>query len=287
MLIDTHAHLNFSSFKKDLDEVIKRTLAENIRVINVGSKYETSRKAVEIAEKYEEGIYAAVGLHPIHATPDFIKKRIEPEEGGFLASGEDFSKEKYLELAKSKKVVAIGEIGLDYYYRPKTKKKIEEFKNKQKEVFLKQLGLAEELDLPVIIHCRMAHQDVADILKFQISSTKSQKNPNFQNSKLRGVVHCFTGILAEAQEYIKMGFYIGFNGIIFKLDLDEVIKQIPLEKILIETDCPYLTPPQEEDKRNEPIFVKYVVEKIAGLKNLNYEKIAEVTTQNARNLFRI
>lgn len=281
MLIDTHAHLNFNAYKKDLDEVIKRTIAENIWIINVGSKYKTSKRAVEIAEKYAEGPYAAVGLHPIHSTPDFIKKRIEPEEGGFLASGEGFNKEKYEQLARSEKVVAIGEIGLDYYYRPKTKRKIEEFKNKQKEVFIKQLELAEELNLPVIFHCRMAHQDLIEILKSQI-----------QSSKLRGVVHCFTGTLEDVKKYIDMGFYIGLNGIIFKLNLDEIIKQIPLEKILIETDCPYLTPPLPslalaKDGRNEPIFVKYIAQEIAKIKNITFEKVAEITTLNARALFQI
>ncbi len=277
MLIDTHSHLNFSAYKKDLGEIIKQTLNENIWVINVGSKYETSKKAVEIAENHKEGIYAAIGLHPIHSTPDFIKKRIEPEEGGFLAAGEEFNKEKYKELARSEKVIAIGEIGLDYYYRPKTKKKIEEFKNKQKEVFLEQMDLAKELNLPIIFHCRMAHEDLIEILS----------NSKFQNSKLRGVIHCFTGTLEEAKKYINMGFYIGLNGIIFKLDLDKIIKEIPLEKILIETDCPYLTPPQEGNKRNEPIFVKYVVQKIADLKQLGYEKISEITTKNAKELFKI
>lgn len=275
MLTDTHAHLNFSAYNKDLDEVIKRTLAEDVRVINIGTKYETSKKAVEIAEKYE-GMYAAIGMHPIHVKTNLVKIKTDPEEGSFETLGEDFNKEKYLELAKSKKVVAIGEIGLDFYYRPKTKRKLELFKEKQKEVFLQQLNLAKELDLPVILHCRMAHEDLLKILALQVISYK-----------LQGVVHCFTGTWEQAEKYLKMGFYIGLNGIIFKLNLDEVMKSIPLDKILIETDCPYLTPPQEGNKRNEPLFVKYVVQKIAEIKNLACKKIIEITTQNARELFRI
>ncbi|MBU3934475.1 TatD family hydrolase, partial [Patescibacteria group bacterium] len=207
MLIDTHAHLNFSAYKRNLEEVIKRVVDENVWIINVGSKYETSKKALEIALRYKEGFYAAVGLHPIHAAPGLVKIKTDPDEGDFITSGEDFDMGKYKELALSEKVVAIGEIGLDYYYRPKTKKKIEELKNKQKEVFKKQLGIAKELNLPVIFHCRMAHQDLTDILK--------------ENKGIKGVVHCFTGTLKEAEKYMEMGFYIGLNGIIFKLDLGE------------------------------------------------------------------
>lgn len=278
MLIDTHAHLNFRAFKNDLDKVIKRTLKENIWLINVGTKYETSKRAVEIAERYGKGIYAAIGLHPIHLATGLVKIKTDPEEGGFIAKGEDFHTLEYESLAQSPKVVAVGEIGLDYYYKPKTKRKLELFKQKQKEALLEQIKLAKELDLPVIFHCRMAHDDLIKILKKQKTKNKEQ---------LKGVVHCFTGTWEQAKEYLDMGFYLGFNGIIYKLDLRDVIEKVPLERILIETDCPYLTPPQASKERNEPIFVKYVVEKIAENKSLNYEKIAEVSTLNAKKLFRI
>lgn len=278
MIIDTHSHLNFNAYKNDLDKVIKRTLDENIWMINVGSKYETSKESVDIAEKYETGVFSAIGLHPIFSGAEFVKIKTDPEEGEFLAKEQDFDKEKYKELAKSKKVVAIGEIGLDYYYRPKTKTKLEQFKEKQKQVFIEQLKLAEELNLPVILHCRMAHEDVIDILKSQIPKS---------NGQLRGVIHCFTGSWEEAQKYMTLGFFIGLNGIIFKLDLGEVIKNCPLDKILVETDCPYLTPPMAPEKRNEPVFIKYVVQKIADLKGVNFDEIAKATTQNAKKLFKI
>ena len=254
MLIDTHAHLNFNAFKNDFDEIIKRSLAENIWVINVGSKYETSKRAVEIAEKYEKGIYAAIGLHPIHA------------------KDENFNASKYRSLCQSDKVVAIGEIGLDYYYKPKTKRKLELFKEKQRTVLWKQLDLVKELNLPVILHCRKAHDDLLEILK---------------NHQVPGVIHCFTGNWNQAKEYLEMGFYLGINGIIYKLDLKEVIEKAPLEKILIETDCPYLTPPQAGVERNEPIFIKHIVQEIVKIKNLDFQKVAEATSQNAKNLFRI
>ncbi len=275
MLFDSHAHLNFNAYKEDLYEVAERTLKNGVWFINVGTKYETSKKAIEVAEKHQEGIYASIGMHPVHIKTDLVKFKTDPEEGSFETLGEDYDESKYRELAKSKKVVAIGEIGLDYYYRPKTTKRLEQFKEQQRELFIKQLGLAEELDLPVIVHCRMAHGDVMEILK--------------NKPKIRGVIHCFTGSLQEAEEYIKMGFFIGLNGIIFKLDLDEVIKNIPLDKILVETDCPYLTPPQAggKDMRNEPLFVEYVAKRIAELRGIEYNKIAEVTTHNARTLFNI
>lgn len=274
MLIDSHSHLNFKAYDSDRDEVIKRTQKEGVICIDVGTKYETSKRAVELAEKYD-GIFAAIGMHPIHIKTDLLKLKLDPEEGAFTPFTEEFNKEKYKELAKSPKVVAIGEIGLDYYYKPKSNLKLEQFKAKQKEVFLQQLELAEDLNLPVIIHCRMAHQDLIGILR---------KYP-----RIKGVIHCFTGSQEEAEAYIKMGFYIGLNGIIFKLNLDEIIKKVPLEKILLETDCPYLTPPQAgpKDMRNEPLFVKHVAGKIAGLEKVSFEKIAEITTQNAKRLFKI
>jgi len=294
MLIDTHAHLNFNAFEEDFDEVIQRSLENDIWMINIGSQYNTSKKAVEIAQKYKKGVYAAIGLHPIHLE----ERKIDKTETGsllkFKTRAEEFNYEKYKELAQNPKVVAIGEIGLDYYYKPKTKRKLEEFKQKQKEVFLKQLKLAQELNLPVIFHCRMAHDDLINELKI-----------NNYELGIKGVIHCFTGNWKQAEKYLEMGFYLGFNGIIFKLNLDEIIKKTPLEKILIETDCPYLTPPKVTG-RNEPLHLKYIVKKIAKIKNLRakrtpfssspsfslrensvFEEIAKITTENAKKLFKI
>lgn len=276
MIIDTHSHLNFKAYDNNRDEVIERAQKEGVICIDVGTKYETSRLAVELAQKYEN-MYAAIGMHPIHIKTDLLKLKLDPEEGAFAPFGEEFDREKYRRLAvgASRRVVAIGEIGLDYYYRPKSKTKLGQFKEKQRQIFKEQLGLARELDLPVIIHCRMAHQDLIGILKSQ-------------NQKLRGAIHCFTGTLEEAQEYINLDFCVGFNGIIFKLDLDEIIKKIPLNKILVETDCPYLTPPAEgKDSLNEPIFIKHVIQKLADLKGLSLEEVVDKTAQNAKKLFEI
>ena len=278
MFVDTHAHLNFNIYKNDSDEVIRRSLENDIWTINVGTKYETSKKAVELAQKYEKGVYATVGLHLIHLETGLVKIKNDTEEIEVNTKEEDFDYEKYKDLAlrslgEGGKVVAIGEIGLDYYWRPKTTKKKEIFKQKQKELLLKQLGLAKELNLPVIFHCRMAHQDLINELRIK-------------NYELRGVVHCFSGNWNEAKKYLEIGFYLGFNGIIFKLDLDEIIKNTPLDKILIETDCPYLTPPQRTG-RNESPYVKYVAEKISQIKNIKLEELAKITTENAQKLFQI
>jgi TatD DNase family protein len=272
MIIDTHSHLNFKAYDNDREQVLKRIQEAGVVCVDVGTKYETSKNAIKLAEK-NENIYAAIGLHPIHIKTDLLKLRTDEDEGAFAPLGEEFDKEKYKELAKSKKVVAIGEIGLDYYYKPKTKSRIEEFKKTQKEIFIQQLDLAKELNLPVIIHCRMAFEDLFEILN---------------NYNLQGVVHCFTGNIEQAKEFTKMGFYLGINGIIDKFDLTEVIKNTPLEKILVETDCPYLTPFAEgKDKRNEPIFVKHVIQKIADIKGATFDEIAEKTTLNAKDLFNI
>lgn len=284
-IIDTHAHLNFNAYKTDFKAVIKKSLDDHIWLINVGSQYSTGQRAVEIAESYQEGVYAAVGLHPIHLATDLVKIKNETEEVEIKTKEESFDYQKYRELASSPKVVAIGEIGLDYYWRPKGTEKKEIFKQKQKDLFLEQLKLAEDLNLPVIFHCRMAHDDLINFLQLKINS--KAKDSTF---KLRGVMHGFVGTTEQLQEYLALGFYIGFNGIIFKeiegIDFKENIKKTPLERILIETDCPYLTPLDQEG-RNEPSYIKSVAEKIAQLKGLKPEEIFEITTKNAKDLFGI
>ncbi|MCK4782039.1 TatD family hydrolase [Candidatus Parcubacteria bacterium] len=257
MLIDTHSHLNFSDFDKDRDEVIKKCLDNNVWLINVGVDFKTSKKAIEIAEKYKKGVYATVGLHPTSENLD------------------GFDYEKYKKLAQNSKVVAIGEIGLDYKYPTD--------KNAQKQALIEQIKLAKELSLPMIIHCRFAHNDLIKILSQDLHTSGL--------CKLKGVVHCFTGTLQEAEKYLALGFYIGFTGIIFRktkgIDFEKIIKKIPLNRILIETDCPYLTPPDFKEKRNNPLAVKFVAEYIAKIKNESFDKIAETTFQNAKELFKI
>ncbi|MDD5146417.1 MAG: TatD family hydrolase [Candidatus Pacebacteria bacterium] len=271
MYIDTHAHLNFKAFDEDRDEVIKRSLANDTWMINPSSNYKTSKLAVEIAQRYEAGVFASVGLHPINCVIDLS----QADEDRL----EELDIEKYKELAKMPKVVAVGEIGLDYWNEPKTKAKSEQFKQKQKEVFLKQLQLAYELDLPVILHCRKAHDDLITLL----IQSYDEDGPH----KIGGVLHCFTGAWEQAQKLLDMGFYLGFNGIIFKYNVDEIIKKTPLDRMLIETDCPFLTPLGVNVERNEPINVKYVAQRIADIRGESLGEIAQATTKNAKKLFRL
>ena len=244
MLIDTHAHLNFEAFSSDWKEIADKCLAEGIWVINVGSNFETSRKAIEIAQEYDKNIFAAIGVHPIHA-----------QEG--------FDKNNFKKLAESKRAVAIGEIGLDKF------KNYGDFFNEQEKIFSEQLDFAKELNLPTIIHCRMAHDELLNIL----------------NNNYRGVIHCFTGTWKEAQKYLDMGFYLGINGIMYKFDLKEVIEKAPLDRLLVETDSPYLG--QNKEERNTPLFVKQIANDIAKIKNLSLDEVASATTLNAQSLFRL
>ncbi len=271
MLIDTHAHINFSVYKDDADEVIKRALKNDIWMINVGSQYDTSKRAVEMTEKYEKGVYAAITLHHIHLGPSkFINKQEVDPFLKFKTKEEKFDKEKYKKLALNPKVVAIGETGLDYYHVNE-----EEAKELQGQVFKQHLELAHELEKPLIFHCRKAYNDLLGILQAT-------------SYKLQAVLHCFMGKWSQAEEFLDMGFYLGFNGLItYCRDYDKVIKNTPLERILIETDCPYLTPPPHRGKRNEPLYVKYVAEKIAEIKEIPFEKVADQTTKNAKELFDI
>ena len=255
MFVDTHAHLNLKDYKNDADEVIERALENGVWMINAGVGFETSKKAVELAEKFS-GVYAAVGFHPNDSKEEF-----------------DYSVLK--ELAANPKVVAIGETGLDYHRIENNELRIKE---KQKEIFKKQIELALELEKPLIIHCREAHNDLLEILNSKFSILNSQP----------GVLHSFSGGLEEAGKYREMGFKIAFNGIItFSRDYDEVILRTPLEDILIETDCPFLTPVPYRGKRNEPLYVIEVAKKIAEIKELSLEKIAGQTTENAKELFGI
>jgi len=287
MIIDTHGHISFNAFKQDADKVLERTLKEGTWVIMPGTQFSTSKRAVEIAEQYQEGVYAAIGLHPIHLAE---KRRVDVQEVQsenvkeeewmtFGTKEEEFSYEKYKELGQSKKVVAIGECGLDYYYEPKSKEKRQAERLKQKSTLAQQVKLAYELDLPIIFHCRKAHEDLLEFLK-----------PH--KGKIRGVIHCYTGDLKQAEQFYNLGFSFGFNGLILK-DVPalpspkEIIGALPLERIVLETDSPYLVPPEAKAERNEPLFIQYVAEEIARIKGILPEEVAYITTANAKSLFSI
>ena len=278
MLIDTHAHVNFSFFKKDADEVIQRTLNEKTWMINVGAEYKTSKRALALANKYEQGVYAAVGLHPIH----LFETRASGENYDFNTRAEVFSYDIYEKLAKFEKVVAIGEIGLDYYHIETDD--INLIKETQKKTFYEQLLLARKLDLPAIIHCRQAHDDMFECLR----NFRREYASLIPKNRAWAVMHCFSGDENLAWKYFDLGLIVSFTGLItFSAQWDGLIRKVPLEKIMIETDCPFMTPEPHRGKRNEPIFVKYVAQRIAEIKNLSIKKIADITTKNAREFFNI
>lgn len=279
MLIDTHAHINFNEFKDDGDEVIHRSLANNTWMILVGAEYKTSKRALEYANKYETGVYATVGLHPIHLN----EIKANGEDYNFISRQEDFNYDVYEKLAQFKKVVGIGEIGLDYYHIDPTAD-LATVKKRQQETFLSQLKLANNLNLPVIIHCRQAHDDMLEILK----KFKKDFNDQLPKDKSWGVAHCFSGDEDLAWRYFSLGLMISFTGIItFSAKWDNLIRKVPTDKIMVETDCPFMAPEPFRGKRNEPLLVKYVAERIAEIKNLSAERIADITTNNARTLFNI
>lgn len=254
MLIDTHAHLEMREFNDDRDEVIKRAREAGVEyIVTIGTTIESSRDAVLLADKYDF-IYAAVGIHP-HEVKDILHPAYEIIR----------------HFAKHKKVVAYGEIGLDYYYEhsPRTD---------QKRKFRDMLREARELDLPVIIHDRDAHEDTLRILSEEWSPD------------LGGVVHCFSGDLAMAKKVIEMGFSLSIAGPVSypKAEaLREVVRKIPIEHILIETDAPYLAPQPVRGKRNEPAFVRHTAEELARIKGLSFDDVARITSFNAMQLFGI
>ncbi|HPD19883.1 MAG TPA: TatD family hydrolase [Candidatus Pacearchaeota archaeon] len=244
-MIDTHAHLNFSQFDKDRKEIIDQCLGKGISLINVGTDYQNSEQAVALAKEYEKGVWASIGLHPLDVN-------------------QGFDYEKYKSLGREK-IKAIGETGLDYWFKPGKEKK-----EKQQNVFLKHIVLAEELKLPLIIHCRVAFADVYSILK---------------ETKVKGVLHCFTGALADLEKFLALGYFIGFNGIIFKMDLKKAIAETPLERMLLETDCPFLSPPGF-DQRNSPLSLEIIGKEIARIKGISLEEVLTKTESNALGLFK-
>ena len=253
MLFDTHAHYDDERFDEDRDTLLASMPENNVGLIlNPGCDVESSRKAVSYANKYPF-VYAAVGIHP--------------DEVGSL-NEETFAQMK--ELFKEEKVVAVGEIGLDYYWD-------NEPREVQKKWFIRQLELARELDLPVLIHSREAAADPMEIMKEHAKG-------------LSGVIHCYSYSKEMAQEYIKMGFYIGVGGVVtFKnaKKLKEVVENIPLTSIVLETDCPYMAPEPNRGKRNNSAYIRYVAEKIAELKGITYQEVVEQTEKNARELYRL
>lgn len=282
--IDIHAHTNFKAFDEDRKETIERALNAGVMVMNVGTQIDTSRKAVEMANEYAEGVYAIIGLHPIHTGASYHDVKELGEEGkAFTSRGEEFNADAYRELLKDPKVVAIGECGLDYY------RCTEETIAKQKEAFIGQIKLANEYKKPLMLHIRNnpdlptgqagdkthdAYWDSLELLK--------------EYAEVKGDVHFFAGSVEIAKAFVDFGFTISFTGVLtFTHDYDEVVKAIPLEMIMTETDSPYITPVPYRGKRNEPMHVHEVVKRISEIKGLSEEETAKILFANAKRVFGI
>ena len=264
MYIDTHCHLNFKAFKDDYFDVYQRARDEHVeKMIVVGTSLDSNTRAIELAEELD-GCFATVGVHPHHLQE-------------FEELGQSFLKEKLIEQIKNKKVVAIGETGIDYYTykdRPSTS---EEEKNQQKELLQLHTELARQFELPLILHCRDAMQDMLEFFKRD-------------NEKYEAVFHCFSGTVEELHSILDRGFYVGFDGnSTYKANqyLRDAISASPLERILIETDSPYLTPEPHRGGRSEPSYVTLVAECVAQVKNVSVRVVEEQTTLNASTLFQL
>jgi len=255
-LIDVHTHTQFAEFDIDRDAVICRALDAGIWMINVGTDRRMSESAIGLASKYEIGVFATAGLHPteIHKKFDY-----------------DF----YKKLAEAPKVVAIGECGLDYYRVAKHKTR----NLKQKKAFEAQIELAHKLKKPLMIHCREAFTDLIKML--QVSRSKLRDNNP-------GVCHFFSGSIEDAQKLMDLGFSFSFGGVItFAREYEKLIKFISLDRILLETDAPYVAPALYRGKRNEPSYIKFVAEKLAEIKGVSFEEVEKQTSANAKKLFSI
>ena len=253
MIFETHAHYDDEQFDTDRDELLRSMEEGGVgTIVNVSATYESCENVVKLAEKYPF-LYAAVGVHP--------------DEVGAL-NEVTFARMK--ELFSNPKVVAVGEIGLDYYWD-------KESHDLQKEWFVRQLALARELHLPVLIHSRDAAADTMEIMKAY-------------GQGLDGVIHCFSYSKEMAREYVKMGYYIGVGGVVtFKnaKKMKEVVEEVPLESILLETDCPYLAPEPNRGKRNSSLNLVYVAQKIALIKGVTYEEVVAQTEENARKMYHL
>ncbi len=279
---DIHSHVNFSAFDADRDEVIKRALDAGVFMINVGTQKDTSQKAILLSEKYQRGVYAIVGLHPIHTGKSFHDAK-ELGEGGkeFTSRGEVFNSTIYRTMAFHPKVVGIGECGLDYY-RSFEVGKFTSWEV-QEAVFRKHIELAIEVNKPLMLHVRngsgkSAYKDALRILStFNFGLSTGRRPGNF---------HFFAGSWDEAKEILDAGFNLSFTGVItFARDYDFVVKNVPLDRILSETDSPYITPIPFRGKRNEPLFVREVVKKIAEIRGEDLEVVKSQLVKNAKRLF--
>ena len=249
MIFDTHAHYNDEAYHNELDTLVSEMKNDVCGIINCATNYTSCKQTIELCEQYDGFIYAAIGVHP---------SELEPA----------FNEELLLKFINNKHCVAIGEIGLDYHY-------MDFDKNEQEKWLIKQIELAQKVNKPVILHDRDSHEDMLNIIKAY---------------KPKGVLHCYSGSVEMMREVLKCGLYIGVGGVVtFKnaKKLVECVKELPLNRLLLETDAPYLSPEPFRGKRNRSDYIKYVAEKIAEIKGLTYNEVLKANFENTKALFGI
>ena len=282
---DAHTHVQFVAYDADREEVMARAKEAEVGMNLVGTQIDTSRAAVELAEKHDD-VYASIALHPVHTSKSFHDvKEVGPSfakalagKEGFVSRGEKFDFDAYEKLGASPKVIAIGECGLDYYRLEEDTKKV------QTEVFLQHIELANKLNKPLMLHIRdSAHQSGSDANAYRDALEILKAH-----AKVRGDVHFFAGNWGIAKQFLDLGFTLSFTGVLtFTHDYDEVVKNTPMDMLLTETDAPYITPVPYRGQRNEPIHVREVVKAMARIKDVSEEDMAAQILLNSRRVFSI
>lgn len=272
-LIDTHAHLDADIYKNDLDIVVKHALEDGVWIVTIGNDYASSKRAVEIAERYPDGVFAAVGIHPLNI------------KGDVTADDKLLDLEKFFALARHPKVVAIGETGLDFHDLPPAGRrdsnaaKSEKIRGNQKKVFGRFLELSKELRLPILLHCRDAESEMLAMLEVWDKMT-----PGFD---ARGIVHCFSGDWKTARRFFALNFAVSVTGIMSQGHYQtELIRKSPLAKLVLESDCPFLTAIPWSIRRNEPGYLSIVAATVAGIRGQTVAEIAAQTTENTMKILR-
>ncbi len=271
-LFDAHSHVQFPAYDGDREAVIERAQKAGVKMLAVGTQYATSQSAITLAQKYPKDVWATVGFHPNHLSTTWHHDLKEQQE----SIPEVFDKEKFLTLAHDPKCVAIGEFGLDYYRITGDEKNIKE---KQQEVFREHVQIAQAVEKPLMIHCRPkkgtddAYEDLLGLLG---------------NARVPAVIHFYVGSPAITEQLLTTGCYFTFGGVItFARDYDESIRLIPLERILLETDCPYVAPLSQRGKRNEPAFIPETYRKMAEIKKVDYDRLVQSVQSNFESVFRV
>ncbi len=280
MMIDTHCHIHFKAFENNRDDVIARSKEKQMILNLVGTQQSTSKNGVLLAEKYD-WMYATIGLHPIQ----IHEVDVYEETTNFTSRGEDFDPVFYRELAQHPKVIAVGETGLDRFHLPKDEPE-ELYLERQKKVFRQHYAIAEEFGLPLVMHVRDAHDEMIMLLK-EIREEKGELIP--------GVVHCYTGNWSQAEQYLELGFNLGFTGVVTfppkktnptpQIELEEVLRNMPPDRILVETDAPFLAPQAYRGEQCEPWMVEEVLKKFSLIRDVAVDEITRQVNENTLRLF--